>query len=88
MIQLSLPMRVAPASWTVPVEGDEFADGVAVADLGGGRLAGVLLVLRRRADGGELENLVVAPMVVWPSMTTCGPMRVPAPMRTSGPMTA
>jgi hypothetical protein len=27
------------------------------------------------------------PIVVWPSMTACGPTVVPAPMRTCGPMT-
>src|SRR5438132_3515049 len=43
------------------VDGDVLADGVAVADLDRGVLAGVLLVLRRRAERGEMEDLVVAP---------------------------
>src|SRR6185503_8756621 len=42
------------------VDGDGLADGIAVADLDPGRLAGVLLVLRRRADRGEVPD-VVAP---------------------------
>ena len=41
------------------IERHEFADHVAVADLEPGRLAAVLLVLRRVADGGELEDAVV-----------------------------
>ena len=38
----------------------ELPDGVAIADLQPGRLAGILLVLRHFADGAELENSVVA----------------------------
>src|SRR5471030_2024301 len=41
------------------VEGAEFADGVAVADFQARRLALPLHVLRRGADGRELEELVV-----------------------------
>ena len=42
------------------VDGAELADHVAIADLQARRLAGVFLVLRRLADRGELEDLVVA----------------------------
>jgi len=50
MIQLSLPTRVTPASSACAVDGDVLADGIAVADLDGGVLAGVFLVLRGRAE--------------------------------------
>jgi len=40
------------------VDGDVLADGIAVADLDRGVLAGVFLVLRRRADRGEMEDAV------------------------------
>src|SRR6185436_10375597 len=39
-------------------DGDVLADGVVVADLDRSRLVGVLLVLRRRAERGEVEDLV------------------------------
>jgi hypothetical protein len=42
------------------VDRAELADRVAVADLELGRLAGVLLVLRRRADRARLVDPVVA----------------------------
>ena len=42
------------------VDGAEFAEHVAVADLEPGRLAGVLAVLRGVADRGELEHARVA----------------------------
>src|SRR5205814_1151237 len=40
------------------VDGDVFADHVAVADLDRSVLVGVFLVLRRRADRGEMEDAV------------------------------
>jgi hypothetical protein len=42
------------------IDGDVLADGVVVADLDARRLVGVLLVLRRRADGGEVPDAVAA----------------------------
>src|SRR5436190_15211904 len=42
------------------VDGHVLADGVVVADLHAGVLAGVFLVLRRRAKRGEVEDLVAA----------------------------
>jgi hypothetical protein len=54
-------MVVTALSCTVPtLQRDELADGVAVADHQLGRFALVLLVLVGRADGGELEDAVVA----------------------------
>ena len=41
------------------VDGTALAEDVAVADLQPRRLAGVLLVLRRAADGGERGDLIV-----------------------------
>jgi hypothetical protein len=63
------------------VEGAELADRVAVADLQAGRLAGVLLVLRHRADRVELEDAVVAPDRRGPSITLWRYL-VPSPIRT------
>ncbi len=61
MIQLSSPMRGhAAILHRAQVEGAELADGVAVADLQTGRLAGVFLVLRHFAQRTELEDAVIA----------------------------
>ena len=43
------------------VDGDVFADRIVVANLDPGRLARVLLVLRRRADRGEMPDAVAPP---------------------------
>ena len=60
MNRLSLPMLVTPPPLDgAAVDGGELAEHVAVADLEARRLALVLLVLRRVADRGELEDLVV-----------------------------
>src|SRR2546430_9785358 len=53
--------RTAAIQRGAAVDGDALAEGVAVADLDRGVLAAVLLVLRRRAERGEMEDLVVAP---------------------------
>src|SRR5439155_12425623 len=57
------PVLVAHARYAdvlrrAAVDRDVLADGVVVADLDRGRLAAVLLVLGRRADRGEVEDLV------------------------------
>jgi hypothetical protein len=70
------------------VQRGELADGVLVAYLQRGVLAGVLEVLGDGPDGGELEDAVFLPMVVRPSRTACGPTLEPAPILTLGPMTA
>ena len=71
MIQLSLPTRVTPASWTVPrLRGAEFANGVAVADFQPGVFAGVFFVLGHFAQGAELEDAVVAADAGVAPMTT------------------
>ena len=49
------------------VDGDEFADAVAVADAGFGALALVLQVLRGDADGAEREEELSSPIQVGPS---------------------
>jgi hypothetical protein len=66
------------------VEGDELADRVAVADDQFGRLAVELLVLRIATEGGARIDVILAPIRVGPSITTCEPMRVPSPISTSG----
>src|SRR5438067_51153 len=53
--------RDADVERSAAVDGDVFADGVVVADLHRGVLAVVLLVLRRRAERGEVEDAVIAP---------------------------
>ena len=68
------------------VERRKFADGVAVADNQLGRLVAVFFVLRNFAKAGKLEMRLFSPMVVWPLMTTCGPISVFAPICTLGPM--
>ena len=60
MKRQSSPIVVTPPAGRAAVDRAELAEDVAVADDELGRLAGVLQVLRRVADRGELENLVVA----------------------------
>src|SRR3970282_209769 len=52
--------RHARVARRAAVDGDVFAYRVAVADLHGRVFAAIFLVLRRRADGGELIDAVVA----------------------------
>src|SRR5690606_34066547 len=52
--------RDATVLYRTKVDGDEFTDRVAVADDQLRRFARVLLVLRRSANGSELEDMVVA----------------------------
>ena len=60
MNRLSLPMVVTPPPLhRAAIHGGELAKHVAIADLEPRGLALVLEVLRRVADGGELEDLVV-----------------------------
>jgi len=68
------------------MDGDGLADVVVIADLEAGRLALVLLVLAVLANTGELEDAVVGADAGRPLITTCGPIFVPAPITTSGPM--
>jgi hypothetical protein len=86
------PVVVADAGGAGPdgatVEGDEFADGVAVTDLDVVGSPAYFLSCGAAPMEANWKISLSRPMLVWPSMTTCGPMRVPAPMRTSGPMTA
>jgi hypothetical protein len=69
------------------IDGDALADGIAIADHQPGRLTRVLLVLRLVADGGKLEDAVVPADDRRALQTTCGPIRVPAPISTPWPMT-
>ena len=59
MNRLSLPMVVTPPPLRrAAIHGGELAEHVAIADFEARGLALVLEILRRVADGGELEDLV------------------------------
>ncbi len=60
MIQVAANARHGAVLCGAAVDGDELADGVAVADLERGWFAAVLLVLRIGADRRELEDPVAA----------------------------
>jgi hypothetical protein len=89
MIQLSSPTRVTPASLRrAGVEGAELADGVAVADVQRVGSPRYFMSCGARRCGMNWKMRLSRPMVVRPSITQCGPTVVPAPMRTSAPITA
>ncbi len=87
--RLSSPMRVSPRPETVPRLTVTYSRKVLRAPIvRARRLAPVLHVPRRLADGGELVDAVALAHDGGPLMTACGPIQHPAPMVTSGPMTA
>ena len=89
MIQLSSPMRVTPASCTVPVLSVQNSRMVLPWPMSScvGSPAYFLSCGAPPIEQNWKMRLS-RPIVVWPSMTLCGPMRVPSSMRTLEPITA
>ena len=76
----------AAAARGAAADGHALADRIVVADLGFGRLARVLQVLRRHTDGAERIEDVARADRVRPSSTTCETSVQSSPSTTSGPM--
>ena len=78
-------LRVAAVLRGAGVDRHVLADHVVVADRRRRRLAAVLAVLRDQSPiDANWKMRLRSPIVVRPSITTCGPIVVPAPMRTVG----
>ena len=87
MIQLSLPKRVSPMPVTVPVLNVVNSRMVLLSPMMS--LVGspaYFLSCGCAPNEANWKILLFLPMLVWPSMTTCGPTSVPASMLTFGPM--
>ena len=69
------------------VNGDVFAEGVAVADFRAGDAALPFQILGFQPEAGEREDFVLPAQFVWPSMTTCECSLQPSPSATCSPMT-
>ena len=89
MIQLSSPMRVTPTSWAVPMLKVQNSRIVLRSPISS-RVGSPRYFLSCGTAPSEQnwKMRLSRPIVVRPSMTQCGPMVVPAPMRTSAPTTA
>ena len=83
MIQLSSPMRVTPTSCTVPVLKVQNSR-IALRSPISNRVGSPLYFLSCGIAPSEqnCRMRLSRPIVVWPSITQCGPMWVPSPMRT------
>src|SRR5262245_17806482 len=89
MIQLSLPTRVTPASWTVAqfsVQNSRMVLPLPISSRVGSSLYFLSCGEPPRDTWGWMRLL--EPMRVCPAMTVCVPTVVPAPISTCGPMTA
>lgn len=88
MIQLSLPTRVRPPSWTVPVLKLQNSRMVLPSPISS-RVGSAAYFLSWGSEPMEQNWKIrlLRPMRVCPSTTTWGPMRVPSPISTCSPIT-
>ncbi len=84
MIQLSSPIVVVPASWTVPVEIVQNSRIVLPSPITS-PVSSPAYFLSCGSPPIELncQMRFALPIVVRPSITQCGPTTLPAPMRTA-----
>jgi len=87
MIQLSLPIEVTPPSCTVPRFKVQHSRMVLLSPMTSW-VGSPLYFLSCGISPIELnwKKRLPLPMLVWPSMTACGPTTVPAPISTCSPM--